>query len=183
MHSHETLCIQSDIRLCVFSSWTCAGISCVMCEPYDSYLSNGSTLTHYLGFKSDHSMNTREKSSWCYSPNFLFALEIKQQLWDALHVEFHFYLSWSVVQTQNISTTIGQIPMKFSKDIHVSHRINCNNFSDLLTFQYFSLWLNTWRISNISNGSRHSRRTFVIYTTWVLDISQIQVLVGAHSLV
>lgn len=31
------------------------------------------TLTHYLGFESDHSMNTRErtKSSWCYSPNFL----------------------------------------------------------------------------------------------------------------
>lgn len=78
-HSPETLCIQSDISLCVFSGWTCAGMSCVMCEPYDSYLSNGSTLTHYLGFESDHSMNTREKtnSSWATGPNFLFGTRNK----------------------------------------------------------------------------------------------------------
>lgn len=32
-----SLCIQSDILLCVFSSWTCTGMSCVTCVPYDSY--------------------------------------------------------------------------------------------------------------------------------------------------
>lgn len=50
---HDTLWIQSDILLCVFSRWTCTGMSHVMCEPYDSYLSNSSMLAHYLGFESD----------------------------------------------------------------------------------------------------------------------------------
>lgn len=44
------------ILLCVFSSWGCTGMSCVIYEPYDSYLSN-STLTHYLGFESGNRQN------------------------------------------------------------------------------------------------------------------------------
>ena len=45
-------------------------------------------------------------------------------------VGYHFVPDW------NISTAIGWLDIEFCTDIHVSHRINCNNFCGFLTFLY-----------------------------------------------